>query len=689
MFHSTVNKFNKENTGAFSTERISRCDVILAEITEAVNRDLALRYESDMFVGYCEEKTDGDILVNLVMLKGIFSNKTYTEEWFGEKIIHKIIQMIPFIHKPYSNYIRNYAIDIFRIIFSDTVGLDPIKLIITRNAIEESYDKNPLEDNYDGIYCEKFAEFSSFLSTFFSDNAKKFEAYENTNPFFKSKFERKEENISGSIIGNAVGNSIGFLVEGQNSATCCEYINLGIQKILHIYGLNKNLGQNGEPRYCKIEGNEHSIAFAYGQYTEDTQCARELLSSIEEGKLNVECFRKKMVSLYGLAGLISWDRNSTVKSAVVGNGDIQPIQNMSNGVSWQETGKGEGNGSITRSVSLGALYMSRKDLCKSISDMQAIGTHNCAKVRACSVLIAETARLAVENKVKPYARYNIFKHPRIFCKQLVLSIMSIEPRLEKYILSIPDLIEMRKKIIRESKLEYTAACISADRQIIKIITTECVKGFGDKLSNGGETISSSAVQSCLFSIYCFLCIPDFFFSAICMAIRAGGNTSGTAAIIGGIVGGRLGLQEIPSYFVDRINDQGNYKSEELIQLSRELSEQKLSSAQPEPNLQTPMWAPQQSSFGTTPPQQSIFGTPRQSTFGTPQQSTFGTTPPQQSSFASSPQQSIFSTTPPQQSIFGTPSQSSFGTLSPSMFGSRQQSLFGIPENKTLPFGQQK
>ena len=690
MFNPIVNRFNKENTGNCSKERISRCDLVLAEMTEFANRDIALRYESDMYVEYCTEKTDGDVLVNLVLLKVIFSNKTYTEEWLGEKIIHKIIYMLPFLHKPYSNYVRNYAMDVFRIILSDKVDLDPIKLIITRNAIEESFDKNPIEENYESIYCEKFAEFSSFLSTFFSDNAKKFEAYENTNPFFRSKYERKAEHISGSIIGNAVGNSIGFLVEGQNSATCCDYVNLAIQKILHIYGLNKNLGQNGNPRYCKIEGNENDIAFVYGQYTEDAQCARELLMSIENGKLNVECFRKKMISLYGLAGLISWDRNSTVKSPVVSHSDIQTIQNMSNGVSWQEAGKGEGNGSVTRSVPLGALYMHRKDLCWSVADMQAVGTHNCPKVRACSVLIAETTRLAIENKVKPYARYNIYKYPRIFCKQLVSSIISIEPRLEKYILSIPDLIEARKKIIRESKLEYTAACISADRQIIKVITTESAKGFGDKLSNNGETISSAAVQSSLFSIYCFLCIPDFFFSSICMAIRSGGNTSATAAIVGGIVGGRLGVEEIPSYFVDKINDQGNYKSEELILLCQTLSEQKFVSLDQQPMPQISTWAPsptfgsqQPSTFGSQP---STFGTQQPSTFGSQQPSTFGSQP---STFGSQPstfgsqQPSTFGSQP---STFGSQQPSTFGTQQPSTFGTQQPSTFGTQQPST--FGSQ-
>ena len=670
MFHFIVNKFNKQNNSS-TPERETNCDLILSEMTEIASRDLALRYESDKNIVYCLDKTDGDILTNLVLLKGIFSNKTYRNKWLGEKINDKIMYIIPFLHEPYSNYVRNYAMDVFRVIFSDVVELDTINLIIIRNAIEESYDKNPIEEVDDSVYNEKFAEFSAFLATFFSENARKIQVCENSNSFFKSRFERKAENISGSIIGNAVGNSIGLLVEGQNSETCCEYIDLAIKKSLALYGLDKNLGQNGRLSYCKIEGNESSIAYSYGQYTEDTQCTRELLMSIEEGKLNVECFRKKLVSLYGLAGLISWDRNSTVKSGAVGHRDVQPIQNMANGVSWQETGKGEENGSIIRSVPLGALYMNRKDLCKHVSELQAVGTHNSTKARACSVLIAEVTRLAIENKVKPYARYNILKHPRVFCKQLISSIISIEPGLEKYISTIPELLETRKKMIRESKLEYATACILVDRQIVKIISSETAKAFGDKLSHGGETISSSAVQSCIFSIYCFLCVPDFFLSSICMAIRSGGNTTGTAAILGGIVGGRLGLKEIPKYFVDKINDQGNYKSDELIQLCKRLSEQKFSTLDQEPTSQTPMWAP------TTTPQQP-------STFGTLSPSMFATTP---QSLISTPQHptSMFAT--PQQSLIGAPQQPT------SMFGTPQQptSMFGSSQFKPLSyaFGQKK
>ena len=708
MFNS-VQKFNQE---ASEQKRILNFDIIVDEMTEDVKRDLELRYECNMVLLDIDNKTEGDILFNLVMIKSIFCSKKYTEEWFEDKIAEKIISIIIFLHLPYSDYIRNYTRDLFRFVL---VNLETFNLIIVRNAIEESYDKNPFM-NDTGVDSEKIIEFSAFLSQIFSENDKKFEEYENNNPFFKSKYTKKVENISGSIIGKAVGNSIGFFVDGQTSDVCCEYIDIVIKKILHLYGIDKDLGKSDKPRYCLIDGNEKTILFSYGQYTEDTQCTREMLMSIEEGKLNIETFKRKLISLYGQSGLISWDsRMNCVKSGIVGNAEISSVQNMASGISWQESGKTEGIGGCIRSAPLGAVYMGRKDLCKSVSDLQCVGTNNCTTARACSVLIAETTRLGIENKIKPYARYNLLTNSSIFCRQLALSIISIEPKLEKYILTIPDLIVARKKFMRESKLDYTNSCIFADKQIIKIITAECSKNFGEKLSHGGETISCASVQTTIFSIYCFLCIPDFYISAICMSIRAGGDTKTTAAIVGGIVGARLGIESIPSYFVENINDLGNYKSDELIKLSQKLYSQKFTNVdkkiteqlciQPPVTLQTsiqqsaPVITPsytfgsQQSahvitpSYTFEPPQASIqqsapvitpsytFGSPQASSVITPSY-TFGS--PQ----ASSVKTPSYTFEPPQASCVITPSytfeEASSGITPSYTFGTPQASSVTTP-----------
>ena len=539
----------------------------LDEMTLFINRDLFFRYECDMEINLNTD-SPGDTLMYLIMSKIIFLTTTYRKKWFSENISDNIITLLEFLHRPFSNYIRNYTRDIFRIILTD-VNLSSHDLVSLRNAIEESYEKNPISGAGEEV-DEKVAEFSAFLSDVFSSNAKKIEEYENEYPLFKSKYVSTVENLAGSLIGKAVGDSIGFFVEGERSEVCCEYIKIVTSKTLHLYGIDRSFGHSGRPRYSKIEGNEILIAFLYGQYTDDTQCARELLLSVDKEKLNVECFKQKLVSLYGLSGLIEWDKKSTVKSGIVGHGGIQPMQNMANGVPWNEAGQGSGNGACMRVAPLGALYMSRKDICLEVANLQAIGTHNCPKARASAVLIAETTRLSLENIVKPYARYSILNHPRIFCKQLASSIKTIDPRMENYILTIPNLVELRNKMIKESKKSYEDSCIFADRKIVEMITSEAATTFGDKLWYEGKAISSSAAQACIFAIYCFLCVPDFYLSSICMAIRVGGDTDTTAAIVGGIVGARLGLKSIPKYFVEKINDQGNYKADELIQICTQL-----------------------------------------------------------------------------------------------------------------------
>jgi len=583
-------------------------------------------------------------------------------------------------------------------LLSDSFCISIYNLVIVRNAIEESYQNNPIvyDDNVD---LEKILEFSIFLSETFSSNSEKIEKYEKENPIFKSKYVSRLDNITGSLIGKAIGESIGFLVEGHSPDSCYEYVDkIIVPKLLHLYGIDKDMGRTGKSRYCRID--ENTAFFQYGQYTIDTQSSREMLLSFENGVFNVDSFKKRMISLYGLAGLIEWDKNNISKTSLVGTPELSFVENIKKGIPYKE----EKNEPCARVAPLGAVYMSRKDICKTVSNTQASMTNSSETVIACSILIAEATRLALENKIKPYSKYNILNSPHIFCKQLSNAIMSINPTLGTYVSSIPVLITKRKNIIKDSKLEYILASAFADRQIIKIITSETAKMFGEPLLNEGEIISSSPVQSCLFSIYCFMCVPDFFVSCICMAVRSGGDTSSIAAIVGGMIGARVGLKSIPSYFVDKINDQGYYKSDELIHLCKNLCEEDnvplntISTQQPSTfGTQQPLitfgtqppstvGAQQQSTFGTQP--SSTFGTQQQpSTFGAQQQSTFGTQP--SSTFGTQQQPSTFGTQQPP-STFGTQPSNTFGTQQPpSTFGTQKQpSTFGTQQPPST-FGTQQ
>ena len=668
MFHNIISKYNNTNDKKTDDQKILNLELVVNEMTEEVTYYLSMCLESDIQIESSLGKTEGDTIINLVMIKIIFLTKRFFDTWVGQNLTNKIIFIIEFLHLPYSNYVRNYTRDIFHLLLSDSFCIPISNFVIVRNAIEESYEKNPIvyDDNVD---LEKILEFSIFLSETFSSNSDKIEKYEKENPIFKSKYVSRLDNISGSLIGSAIGDSIGFLVEGHSSDSCYEYVDkIIVPKIVHLYGIDKDMGRTGKSRYCRLD--ENTASFQYGQYTIDTQSSREMLLSIENGVFNVESFKKRMISLYGLAGLIEWDKNNISKTSLIGTPELSFVENIKRGSPYKE----EKNEPCARVAPLGAVFMSSKDICKTSSSSQASMTNSSEIVIACSILVAEATRLALENKIKPYSRYDILNSPHIFCKQLSNSIMSINPILGTYVLSMPVLITKRKNIIKESKLEYILASAFADRQIIKLITTECAKMFGEQL---GEIISSSPVQSCLFSIYCFMCIPDFFVSCICMAVRSGGDTSSIAAIVGGIVGARVGLKSIPSYFVDKINDQGYYKSDELIHLCKNLCEEDKVPLNTFATQQPSTFSTQPSTFGTQP---STFGA-QPSTFGTQQPSTFGAQP---STFGTQ-QPSTFSTQP---STFGT-QPSTFGAQpqQPSTFGS-QLSTFGAQPQQPSTFGAQ-
>jgi ADP-ribosylglycohydrolase len=673
MFHNIISKYNKTNDKKTADEKIE----FVNQMTEEVTYYIALCFESDITIESPIGNTEGDTIINLVMLKIILFNKKYFDKWIGENLTNKIIFIIPYLHLPYSNYIRNYTRDIFMILLSDIFYIPISNFVIIRNAIEESYNNNPIlyDDNID---LEKILEFSVFLSDVFSKNSDKIETYEKENPNFKSKYVSRLDNISGSLIGKAIGDSIGFLIQGHSADSSYEYVEkIVASKSVHLYGVDKDIGRTGNPRYCKIEGNQNTIAFQYGQYTVNTQCSRELLLSIENGVLNIESFKKRLMSLYGLAGLIVSEQNNISKTPLIGTPESSFIENIKTGTPYKE----EKNEPCARAAPLGAVYMSRKDVCKLSTTNQASVTNSSEIVIACSILIAEATRLAVENKIKPYSRYDILTSPHIFCQQLSNSIMPINPTLGTYVLSMPFLIKTRKSIIKDSKLEYILASAFADRQIIKIITKECNKMFGEQLYNDGEVISYAPVQSCLFAIFCFMCIPNFFVSSICMSVRSGGNVSSIASIVGGIVGARVGLKSIPSYFIEKLNDQGTYKSDELIHLCKNLCEpdiiqQPINTFETQQQPRSAFGTQLTSTFGTQPT--NTFGTQPTNTFGTQPTSTFGTQPT--NTFGTQPT-NTFGTQPT--STFGTQPTNTFGTQPTSAFGSQPTSTFGTQPTSTF------
>ena len=77
-------------------------------------------------------------------------------------------------------------------------------------------------------------------------------------------------------------------------------------------------------------------------------------------------------------------------------------------------------------------------------------------------------------------------------------------------------------------------------------------------------VSSYVVTSVLWSLYCFLRTPEDYLETIYTAIAAGGDADTTAAMAGAISGAHLGLGALPAAWTPHLTDRGQWTRDELV-----------------------------------------------------------------------------------------------------------------------------
>ena len=358
-----------------------------------------------------------------------------------------------------------------------------------------------------------------------------------------------------SLIGLAQGDALGFLVEGQYHHVAKEYVDKVVRtKKYKDFGVHKDFGQKGGSRYTSIRS---EAAFWFGQYTDDTQLCRELIRSISScgGNFVPSDFAKRLVILFRKSGLLRADSASlgevdNISTGIVGYGGatLKSTQCLADGMSWEQTGtliKSQGNGGCMRVAPLGALFFEQPWKLKEIASAQALGTHGSSRCRATCVLVAEAARLACESKIYPWS-VHLPHEPKMFCARLADVVRSVDVEVAKAIAHVPEWL----KIYDTTKM-------------VQAITAKGAE-LGDSLWGNGTIISSSAVQTALFALCCFLTHPNSYLDTVCMAISAGGDTDTTAAIAGAIVACRT-MKTIDAF----VSDQGEWRVTDLATLSLE------------------------------------------------------------------------------------------------------------------------
>ncbi len=327
-----------------------------------------------------------------------------------------------------------------------------------------------------------------------------------------------KEQFEGCLIGQCLGDALGFVVEGHPPEVCREYVEEALDK--------------GHP------ASRRRGRYAFGQYSDDSQLARELLQSYAA----CEGFDPKDYA-QRIADIFSEDR-------IVGRGRAteEAAGRLVRGVPWQEAGTpspSAGNGSAMRAGPVGLLFFDDlPDLAQAARD-QGIITHRDPRCSAGAAAIAGAVALAL--RAEPV-------DPSEFTSWLAELVQEIEPSFASGIRQLPGWVPL----FPEEAVELISGV-----------------GLEPGYSDGWRGISPFVIGSVLWSLYSFLKSPEDYQETIRTAIAVGGDVDTTAAMAGAISGAHLGLGAIPSHLAERLTDQGTWGFDELKRLADKCYELKI------------------------------------------------------------------------------------------------------------------
>ena len=327
-----------------------------------------------------------------------------------------------------------------------------------------------------------------------------------------------KEQFEGCLIGQCVGDALGFVVEGQPPEVCREYVEEALSEW--------HPGDRRRGRY------------AFGQYSDDSQLARELMQSYAtRGRFDPEDYARRTAAIFSEDRIVGRGR-ATEEAAV----------RLNQGVPWQEAGTpppSAGNGSAMRAGPVGLLFFDDLTQLAQAAHDQGVITHRDARCSAGAVAIAGAVALVL--RTEPV-------YPSEFTSQLGELVQEIDPSFASGIRQLPGWVSL----LPEEAVE----------RISRV-------GLESGYSDGWRGISPFVVSSVLWSLYSFLKSPEDYQETIRTAIAVGGDVDTTAAMAGAISGAHLGLGMVPSTLAECLTDQGSWGFDELKVLAGECYELKM------------------------------------------------------------------------------------------------------------------
>ncbi len=322
-----------------------------------------------------------------------------------------------------------------------------------------------------------------------------------------------KDKFSGCIIGQAVGDALGFIAEGHSPDSCKAYI-------------DQVLAEDTEYQFKRGP-------YPLGQYSDDTQLARELMISIVQNQaFKPQDYADRIASIFAENRIVGW-----------GLATRESAERLIAGVYWQESGEpfpSAGNGSAMRAAPIGLFYYDNPDKMIEAAKNQSIITHSDPRCCAGSVTIAGATALAFQSDC-----IDINK----FLDQIAAWTEDIDTTISEGLYAMQDWLEL-----------------SPDDAVYYIANY----GYQSGYVNDWDGISPYVISSVLWSMYAFLKTPDEYVESIRTAIEVGGDVDTTGAMTGAISGAYNGLSSIPRELIMLLNDQGEWGSDKLIELTNSL-----------------------------------------------------------------------------------------------------------------------
>lgn len=331
-----------------------------------------------------------------------------------------------------------------------------------------------------------------------------------------------KDQFSGCLIGQCLGDALGFVVEGFSPEACKRYVEDYLET-----GQSIDFGR---------------FPFPFGQYSDDSQLARELIQSyVDCKKFEPSNYAERIKMIFAEKRIVGF-----------GYSTKEAAKRLFQGISWEESGTpppSAGNGSAMRAAPIGMFFFNDpRTLIQSAHDQGRI-THKDLRCSAGAVAISGAVALVMQEKQI---------HMDSFLSTLSAWAGSIEKGFSSELTKLNQWINMQPQ---------EAAMFIAKTGIDKDYIDE----------DGWKGISPFVVSSVLWSLYSFLRTPYDYWQTICTSIIAGGDVDTTAAMAGAISGAYLGISAIPSHLLNYLTDRGTWNYNELIELAHQCYEIKLGS----------------------------------------------------------------------------------------------------------------